>query len=396
MIHNYAARKSDIDTLLSEGEDHYRTILEVSPEPIVVYDPAGRVIYMNKAFEDVFGWTFEELLGRQIAFVPESEEEKTRKAIDTLMEKGTATLESRRLTRNGDLKDVDIKASVFHGRLGELMGSIVTIRDITDHKRAEKKLESAYESLKILQSQVIQAGKLSAIGELAAGVAHELNQPLMVIRTTIQYMLRKFKKNTLDIDLIEPDFLSIERNTKRMMNIINHLRIFSRQTHEDHKPIILNQLFQDCLLMIGQQLKVKNIEVTINLSSDLPKVMGNINQLEQVFLNLITNARDAISAKVETIKTHEIYKGEIGITAYPSKENKDYITIIVKDNGCGIPVDDMVTIFDPFFTTKEVGKGTGLGLSVTYGIIKDHKGDILVADSGPHGTVFQINLLTIN
>jgi len=273
--------------------------------------------------------------------------------------------------------------------------------------KVESDLRHTYEALKNTQAQLVQSGKLASIGELAAGVAHELNQPLMVIRGNIQLINRNLRKNRLDsaqlIEQLEP----VERNTKRMMNIINHLRTFSRQSHSEFQSVDINKTIDDSFLMLGEQLRMRNIEMRQNLDADLPKVKGDANQLEQVILNLITNARDAIISidDLEKNKTDHEFKGMIEIitrtvkpvtnpkkNANGKQKSGNCIEILIKDNGGGISPEAIEKIFDPFFTTKEVGKGTGLGLSISYGIIKDHQGVIDVVKTGTEGTTIRIRL----
>jgi signal transduction histidine kinase len=264
-------------------------------------------------------------------------------------------------------------------------------------------LEDAYEELKGAQAQLVQSAKLASIGELASGVAHELNQPLMVIRGNTQVILRNLRKNNLDYNDLMERLAPIERNTKRMMNIINHLRTFSRQPQFELKPVEVNKTLEDAFLMLDEQLRLRNIEVKKHFAPDLPKVDADSNRLEQVFLNLITNARDAILQKSEVIGRRSSVNGKKSenrgrleiITRMGEVDNhqsQNFVEILVRDNGGGIPSENMEKIFDPFFSTKEVGKGTGLGLSISYGIIKDHQGEISVAETSPAGTTFRIKL----
>ena len=272
---------------------------------------------------------------------------------------------------------------------------------------AEAELRHTYEVLKNTQAQLVQTGKLASIGELAAGVAHELNQPLMVIRGNIQLICRNLRKNRLSPDQLIEQLEPVERNTKRMTNIINHLRTFSRQSNSEFQSVDINKIIDDSFLMLGEQLRIRNIDMRQNLDAGLPKVKGDANQFEQVILNLITNARDAVTAiaDLEENKIDDEFKGMVEIitrTAKPVtnlKENencnqhsRNCVEILIKDNGGGISPKDIEKIFDPFFTTKEVGKGTGLGLSISYGIIKDHQGVIDVAETGMEGTTIRIRL----
>jgi C4-dicarboxylate-specific signal transduction histidine kinase len=251
----------------------------------------------------------------------------------------------------------------------------------------EESFNRAYEKLKSTQAQLVQSAKLASIGELASGIAHELNQPLMVIRGTAQLIRRGHRKSSFAAEDLLENIGYIEKNTKRMMNIINHLRIFSRQSQADIESVDVNKIIEECFLMVGEQLRLRNIQVKKDLAPDLPKVLGDANLLKQVFLNLMTNARDAMNDG-----------GTLNIvTRYLLSHtgNEDSETNIVEmsfsDTGGGISSECLGKVFDPFFTTKEVGKGTGLGLSISYGIMKDHQGEIEIALRQLSGTKKQEN-----
>jgi len=176
------------------------------------------------------------------------------------------------------------------------------------------------------------------------------------------------------------------------MNIINHLRMFSRQSKSEFYALDVNQVIEESFLMVGEQLRVRNIELKKTLDPNLPKIKGDTNQLEQVFLNLITNARDAITEKYEDQKPKDGTVDSIEIITKTSANDANLVEIFFKDSGNGIGEEAKSSIFDPFFTTKEVGKGTGLGLSISYGIISEHNGQIEIADTGDQGTIFQVKL----
>ena len=261
---------------------------------------------------------------------------------------------------------------------------------------AEKSLNQAYQELKNLQAQLVQSGKLASLGELAAGIAHELNQPLMVIRGNSQILRKQFDKHELEDSSQRDMIYAIERNTKRMMNIINHLRTFSRQSIKSFSPVALNRVIENCFLMIGEQLRIRDIQVRTVLDPALPKIQGDANQIEQVFLNLISNARDSIENRIMREKGHESdenkFIGVIEIQARASVNGAGWIEAIVIDNGSGVDEGIREKIFDPFFTTKEVGKGTGLGLSISYGIINNHGGEIQLAQTDSEGTIMKVRL----
>ncbi len=250
---------------------------------------------------------------------------------------------------------------------------------------------------KELEIQLQHTHKMKGLGTLAAGVAHELNQPLMVIRTYVQMLLRGTDETSNNYE----EMKMIEKNTGRMKRIIDHLKDFSRQTPSEVQPVDVNEMIDDAFLMMNEQLKREDIVVERHLSDQLPKVQGSVHQLEQVFVNLITNAMDAIRDKrgnndttVEIAPEQKSSQsnGKVEITTRLADDAGDFVEILVKDNGCGIPGDIAERVFDPFYTTKDVGKGTGLGLSISYGIIKDHKGTIEVTQTGPEGSTFLTRL----
>lgn len=267
------------------------------------------------------------------------------------------------------------------GELVELVGCWI---DINERKKAEAELQESH-------IQLIQSGKMAAIGELASGIAHELNQPLMVIRTRNQLMQRCQRKGSLTGDQIAEALEAVDRNTKRMMKIINHLSAFSRQSDKERKAVAINKVIEDCFYLIGEQLRLRDIRIEKEFAHSLPRIEADDNQLEQVFLNLLGNARDAIVEKRENCEDPTGFQAKIKIQT-STTEAREKVIILISDNGCGIHQDKKESIFDPFVTTKEVGKGTGLGLSISHGIIQKHNGLIRVAKTGPEGTSFMIEL----
>ncbi len=250
---------------------------------------------------------------------------------------------------------------------------------------------------KELEIQLQHTHKMKGLGTLAAGVAHELNQPLMVIRTYVQMLLKGTDETFNNYE----EMKMIEKNTGRMKRIIDHLKDFSRQTPSEVQPVDVNEMIDDAFLMMTEQLNREDIVVERHLSDQLPKVQGSLHQLEQVFVNLITNAMDAIRDKrenggtiVETAPEQKSSQsnGKVEIITRLAGDAEDFVEILVSDNGCGVPGDIAARVFDPFYTTKDVGRGTGLGLSISYGIIKDHKGTIEITQTGPEGSTFLTRL----
>ena len=263
----------------------------------------------------------------------------------------------------------------LHDELGELAMSF--------NKMAEY-LQNTYQDLKSTSAQLAQSAKLAAVGELAAGVAHELNQPLMVIRGHAQEMI---EGNSVPENIIK-DLRLIEKQTGRMMRIIDHLRAFARQSTGAFEQVNLNDVIDDSFTLITQQLKNHNITIIKELDESIPRIWGDHNRLEQIFLNLMTNAKDAMEEKGEgvlSVKTQPI----MDMTG--DKNGKvTGVLVLFSDTGVGIGDNIMDKIFDPFFTTKEVGKGTGLGLSISYSILKDHGGSITIESNDGTGTTFRL------
>ena len=372
---------------LRESEVRFRALVETTSDWVWEVDTEGLYTYVNPRVKDVLGYAAEEVIGkRPFDFMPPAEAERIGRVFRAMAASGSVIegLENTNLHKDGRPVVLETSGAPFFDAKGNLQGYRGIDRDITERKKSEEALQQTYQDLRNTQGQLIQAAKLASIGQLSAGVAHELNQPLMVIRNKAQLIQRAIKKNRLEEDDLNGQLTAIERNTKRMMNIINHLRTFSRQSPLDFHPVDINRVIENTFLMMGEQLRRHDIEVKKDLAANLPGIQGDANQLEQVFLNLIINAGDAI----ETAGNNR----RIEIITRISDEVKGAIEILTKDTGGGISKECQEKIFDPFFTTKEVGKGTGLGLSISYGIVKDHKGEIEVAETGPEGTTFRIRL----
>lgn len=261
--------------------------------------------------------------------------------------------------------------------LGEQLA--IAIENARLHKEMGRRVEERTLALTQTQAQLIQSGKLAAVGTLAAGVAHELNQPLMIIRGYAQELLRDRR---IADEEIRDDLWRIEAQTTRMAAIINHLRDFSRESTGRRAGADLNRIVADALTFLDAQLKSRNITVVRELDPDLPPVWVDPLQIEQVLLNLITNARDAM----EPAGT-----GTITVRTEPVAGRRAALS--VTDTGPGIPPAIQSRIFDPFFTTKEVGKGTGLGLSICHGIIEKHGGELTMASPVTDGRAARFTIV---
>jgi two-component system NtrC family sensor kinase len=242
-------------------------------------------------------------------------------------------------------------------------------------------LEATDASRENLQRHLFNAAKLASVGEMAAGVAHEINNPLAVVYEEAGMMLDTLDPELgreVDMDEFRERLTAISQATIRGRNITRQLLAFSRQDEPEPVDLDVNELLQDALAIKKTEFSVCNIDVTTKLAADLPTVSADRNQVEQVVLNLLNNARDAI--------------GRRGRIIIETRSEDGSVRIQITDNGCGMPQELMERIFFPFFTTKGVGKGTGLGLSISYGIVKGLGGNIEVESRMGHGTSFIITL----
>jgi len=280
-------------------------------------------------------------------------------------------------------------ASAFNQMTASLKESRSEIEDYS--RTLEHKVEERTRELKEAQAKLIQTEKMAAVGQLAAGVAHELNNPLGGILGFAQYASSKIRNKKAN-DLTDEDLFSystylkdIEQQSMRCKRIVQNLLKFSRTSKKvDFEILDLNNILEDTLMFVQHQLSMNKVRLSKSLESSLPKVNGNSGMLQQVFTNIILNALQAMPQG-----------GSLSVSTKSSsysQEAKKGVEVVFTDSGCGIPAENLEKIFEPFFTTKKVGQGTGLGLSVSYGIIKEHKGDIKVQTELGKGTSFIISL----
>ena len=222
---------------------------------------------------------------------------------------------------------------------------------------------------------------------MATGIAHELNQPLSVIKTASSYLRKKAENHQpIKDEILKTMAQEIDSHVDRASKIINHMREFGRKSGAKKEQVRVNEAINRSLDIFIQQLKLREIEVVKDLAEDLPPVLADSNRLEQVFVNLLINARDAIEEKWK----NGDYKGKKKRISLRSSLRDGSVIIEIKDTGVGIPKSRLEKVFEPFFTTKEVGKGTGLGLSISYGIVQDYGGTIEVETQEGEGSNFII------
>ena len=249
-----------------------------------------------------------------------------------------------------------------------------------DLRETTVEVQRREQELRDKQEQLVQAGKLATLGELTAGVAHELNNPLNNTSLFVGNAIDRLERGGTDNGRVVTELRHAMQQVRKATEIISHLRTFGRAAPVSREPICLRQVIERALSLMQAQLRVREVEVTVNLGVAEPVVVGSAIQLEQVFINLLTNARDAVA---DSPRKAIRISAAVGPAA---------VEIAVADTGHGIPPELEQRIFDPFFTTKEVGKGMGLGLSITYGIIKEHGGTISVVSAPGEGAAFLIHL----
>ncbi|HJV64204.1 MAG TPA: PAS domain S-box protein [Geomonas sp.] len=382
---------------LQQSEERYRRLVEDAPEAIFVHS-AGNFLYANMEAVRLLGAkSSEELIGQPVLsfFHPDCREVIRNRMRQLESPEEVAPRMDLKLVRpDGTVIDVESAGSSIRSQ--GMPAIQVVLRDITSRKKQEKdredwsrKLESMVEEktrhLKEAQTKLIQSEKMSSLGEVISGAAHELNNPLAGILGAIQMLRRSALAYPIvpelldDIDVLE----SMETAAARCQSIVDDLIRFSTQAHCSFSRISINSVLRDTLEMMGEQYVQAGIRVSWQTDEALPDLEGDFVKLLEVFVNLLHNARNALpdGGSIE-IATRLVKK--YGETAQ--------VVVAIRDNGCGIPAANLSKIFDPFFTTKPAGKGPGLGLTMCYGIIKRHHGDIDVRSTLGKGTEVTVTL----
>jgi histidine kinase len=352
-----------------KSEEKYKVIFNTIPDPVFVLDAANLMIVdCNNSVTTVYGYSKEDLRNASfLSLFPTEDRKEQEKALKACTRIDTA----RQIRKDGQIiyVNIGISASEYSGQTVYL----VTTSDVTMQLMAQR--------------QLIQASKMATLGEMATGVAHELNQPLSVIKTASSFIRRKVtRREPLEEGILKTMAEEIDSHVDRAEKIINHMREFGRKSEVAKEKLQVNEILNRSLDFFKQQLKLREIEVVERLEERLPLILADANRLEQVCINLLINARDAIERKWE----QGALKGENKRITLQTCFEQEMVTIRVTDNGTGIPEAILERIFEPFFTTKKVGKGTGLGLSISYGIVRDYDGTIKVESKEGKGTTFTI------
>ncbi|MFY9326763.1 MAG: ATP-binding protein [Georgfuchsia sp.] len=306
------------------------------------------------------------------------------------LESGTRKIAAGDLDHNIPVRNADEFGRVadsFNKMRLALKKSVFEMQDLV--QTLESKVEERTRELRVAEAEAARGEKLASVGQLAAGIAHELNNPLTGVLTFTSLLRKKMPDGSLDAE----DLDLVIRETKRCASIIRRLLDFARDKVPVKGFFDLNQLIEETVRLVNRPAFLQKIEITMDLDADLPQIWGDSDLIKQVILNMLVNAEQAIEDSgniiIESRRYIENAPSEAGVGAMPMVE------MSIKDTGCGIPEASLQRIFDPFFTTKDVGKGTGLGLSVSYGIIKAHEGRIKVESTVGAGTTFRIYLPTL-
>ena len=366
------SKRKRAEEALHESEEKYRSLFHSGPNPIFVLDRLSlNIIDVNPAAIETYGYAKEELLGRNFNELGEFELQVQDLDSDGGLEWANGCFidqKARHYKKDNTPFFLRVKACPI--RFNDRRAIILAATDITEAMEKD--------------AQLFQTTKMQTLGEMSAGMAHELTQPLNAIKIGNDFLRRVVAVgkplSNQDIDRVA---ISVAGQVQRASEIINRLREFGRKPDFKIEPVDLNAVINNVVQIIGQQLELNNIHVEFDLDWSLPQILANANRLEQVMFNLISNARDAIDQLFTG--PEEEFKRMIKLTTFASGDD---VVCQVEDNGIGISSNVKDKIFEPFYTTKEVGKGMGLGLAITYGILDDYGARIDVSNRKDGGACF--------
>jgi two-component system cell cycle sensor histidine kinase/response regulator CckA len=359
---------------LRESEEKYRTVLETSLDPIVVYDMEGKVTFFNPAFTRIFGWTLEERLGKKMdLFVPEETWPETQKMIEKVLAgENFSGFETLRYTKEKNIVHVNMSAAINKDQNGKPIGSVINLRDITEQKK--------------LEGQLHHALKMESIGTLAGGIAHDFNNILGIILGNTELAMDDVPEwNPARLNLKE-----ILTASLRAKDVVRQLLSFARKTQLEKKPTDIIPIVKDSLKLLRSSIPT-SIELRENIAKNVATIMADPTQINQVLINLCTNADHSMpDGGVIEVTLKNVALDENTAAQHADLTPGWYVNLTVSDTGHGISQEEIDRIFDPYFTTKELGKGTGMGLAVVHGIVKGHNGLITVQSEIGKGTTFSI------
>lgn len=357
---------------LKEANDFLINLIESSVDGIIVTDMKGDILIFNKGAENILGYKAEEVVGKMKirSIYPPGVAKEVMEKLRSPDYGGMGKLTSFPIVhrrKDGELIEGDLSASLIYDENGMEIASVGIFKDLRERLKIERELRE-------MQQALLQSEKLAAMGRLTSQIAHELNNPIYGIMNTLELLKTEIPPESKRRRILELSLSEIQRLAEMLRNMLS----FSKPEEEKRRPVKINELVEGILLVMEKQMRESNIKVETYFDETLPEVMASTNQMRQVVLNLLKNAKEAMP------------KGGV-LTVRTSREDHK-LRVAIQDTGVGIPEEIRDKIFDAFFTTKQKVKGVGLGLSVCYGIIKDHGGEIKVESEVDKGTTFTIHL----
>ncbi|NJN94537.1 MAG: GAF domain-containing protein [Anaerolineales bacterium] len=405
--------RQQAEAALRESEERFRLVADFTYDWELWTGTDGDLIYVSPACERMSGYgpaEFHQNSGLMQAIVhPDDQGYVARHFQEELSSPKVISSEWRIIRRDGQERWIGHICQPVYSTDGRYLGRRASNRDITERRGMEGQLQEytthlehlvseKVHELELERAKTIQAAKMVALGEMATGVAHELNQPLTAMLFEAEYLKTMCRQVaelpatfSIDMDEVYHTAESLEQDIARCRRIIDHLRAFGRIYAEHVSRVSLNQSIEQSFILVGERLKNHGIALDLSLDPQLPLIMADTHKLEQVFLNLISNAEYALNQMEQRVQHGLVELATYHKTLEISTRAEDCEVIaVVRDNGCGIPAADQEHLFEPFFTTKPIGQGTGLGLPISYSLVKEFKGEILFHSVENVGTTFTL------
>jgi len=394
------AERKNTEVLLRESEEKYRLIFENANDGIILVNKSGEVLMVNPRMVEVFDMIPRKIIGKYFCDFIDEEFRKPTSLIlsDKSSEEFFSTVDITITKKNGFIRWLELKPARINWD-GE-MATLVFVSDVTLRKTAEDELNKLNlhlenrireEVQKVEQQQqlLIQKSKLESMGELAAGLAHEINQPLGGISMGLDNILYKLNENELTNDYLVSKISVLFKDIERIRNIINHVRVFSRDQQSIQKEKVeVSKIVNNTLSLVEKQFNSEHIQIQTSLGNEPVFIYANPYRVEQVLLNLLSNSRYAVNKK-SSRGAGSNYKKKV-VIKIDVKSN--LVLISIEDNGIGMKDEIKNKIFEPFFTTKDLESGTGIGLSISYGIVKESNGRIFAQSAPNKGTKMFVEL----
>jgi PAS domain S-box-containing protein len=374
-LQNIALQKAQIET--EESRNLYHSLLKTSPDGIIITDLNGKITEASDIAIELLGNKFNKNIEglHLMHFIPKSSKRALLKVFRTIVNEGMIQNLEIKLSRLDKYEFIgEISISQIKDSNGQLKAYMTVLRDISERKLIEKQLR--------------HSERMSGIGELATGMAHEINQPLNTISLVIDNIIYSLDSKTITETYLKTKINKVFDSITRIKKIIDHVRTFARDQDDFAQASFeINNSINNCISMISEQMHHLDIHLIFSPSNTTSTIKGNAHRFEQVVLNLLINAKDAIEEKKK--KSDKNFKKKIEITTDFADK---LINIEIKDNGIGISPEDIEKVLLPFYTTKDPGQGTGLGLSISYGIIKELGGEIEIHSKAQIGTTIKMKI----